>query len=164
MKYGGLLLGLIVLALIGCGGGGGGGGTGTSSSGSSSSGSTGGGSQPGRRVVGDGTDAGIPGVIVQYFSAAGQLILQDTSDGGGYFRNTVPETARAFNLVQSSIPAGFYNYTFSYGGKFYDPTQSTCRAPLPGITLGPTTPFPLGDVRLFYQSGPPPLPYPSGCQ
>lgn len=112
------------------------------------------------RVVQDGTQSGIAGIIVAFYNSTGSEVARVTTGADGRFTRLVPTSARRFHLIASSIPAAYYK-AFSYAGTRYTPLVPSCSVPLPTLTAGQTYAMPVS-VMVPSAAEPPPPP-PNGC-
>jgi hypothetical protein len=151
----GLFAFFVLLAIIlGCGGGGGG----------PINGTNGTIPPPGTNVQGkvvvQGGVIGVPGIVVQFFNAAGGQIAQTTTLEGGIFYANVPPGAVRFHLDPASINPSAYYRAYWYSNKNYSALIPSCRAPMPAYTQTSITH--LAEIRIPSTSQPPPPP-PDGC-
>ena len=112
------------------------------------------------RVVQDGTQSGIAGIVVAFYNSTGSEVARVTTGADGRFSRLVPTSARRFHLIPSSIPAAYYKQ-FSYAGTRYTPLVPSCSVPLPTLTAGQTYAMPVS-VMIPSAAEPPPPP-PNGC-
>ncbi len=111
------------------------------------------------RVVEEGSSFGISGVIVRFYTAAGALAGQASTNSTGNFTTNIQSTATQLHVDATSIPLG-YHRSYTYQSKIYSPLISTCKAPLPALGAGTTT----VPTILIPSAGTPPPPPPTGCR
>jgi len=112
----------------------------------------------------DGLGDNVPGVTIDFYDVASNLVGTSVTQFDGTFRAAVPSTAVTFEVDKALIPAGYYK-EYLYGSNWYLP-QGNCRAPLPSLTGGVTTAL-SGAITLppttFNGANLPPPPPPSPC-
>jgi hypothetical protein len=115
------------------------------------------------RIV-DGYGGNVPTLEVDFYDGASNLVGTSISQWNGTFRASVPATATTFEIKKASIPITFYKEYF-YINKWYLPL-GFCRAPLPALSNGTTTPL-IGNITVPPTShngtGTAPPPPPSPC-
>lgn len=112
------------------------------------------------KVVIDGTQAGIPNVIVTFYNAAGSEVARATTNAGGNFSGQVPITARRWHILASSLSSSYYK-AYSYAGIRYSALVPTCTVPLPTLVAG--TSYNLPGLIMVPNTAQPPPPPPNGC-
>jgi ABC-type glycerol-3-phosphate transport system substrate-binding protein len=138
------LLGLMALALAGCGGGG------------SSSPPV---NTPTISLTGTVKDTGSPSapVVNALVSIVGTSQTTHTDSGGHFSFVSVPATSKAFTVGNPN--AGTYFSYANYGGKLYD--LILCTMPLPTLHTGTNA---IGEVDILLGgNNPPPPPLTNGC-
>lgn len=112
------------------------------------------------RVISGTTFAGVGNVPIEFRDAGGTVVAITSTFSTGYFSAAVPATATRFHLRNTGFPFGFHKqYTFN--GKSYAVTITTCSAPLPAISANTNTTLPTNIV--IPPSFQPPPPPPDGC-
>lgn len=140
------LLGLMAMALAGCGGGGGGSSTPVTPPGTTNVSITG--------TVKDTSTNGAP-VVNALVSIVGTSLSTRTDASGHFTFTTVPNTAKAFT-ISNPDPSSYFSYA-NFGGKFYD--IIACTLPLPALHTGTNT---ISEVDLYIGGASPPPPPPTG--
>ena len=108
--------------------------------------------------------AGVSGVTVIYYNAAGTEIGRAKSATDGRLRFSIPTTATRFKLDFSAVDPGATKYVrqFAYNGIDYSTVISGCYATLPTLATGVTANLATEIVVYQVIAGSPPPP-PDGC-
>ncbi len=109
----------------------------------------------------DGTQIGIPNVIVAFYNGSGSEVNRATTQADGSFSLQVPTSARRFHVIASSISSSYYK-AYTYSTLRYSALINTCTAPLPTLTAGQVLNLP--SFIDLPSTGDPPPPPPNGCQ
>jgi hypothetical protein len=112
------------------------------------------------RVVVDGTQSGIPGVIIGFYNSSGSEVARATTNISGNFSGQVPISARRWHVIPTSLTASYYKQ-YTYAGIRYSALVPTCTVPLPTLTAG--VPYNLPGLVQIPSTTEPPPPPPNGC-
>lgn len=108
----------------------------------------------------DENDVNISGAEVEFFSSAGTLVGETTSNSTGQFEANVPTSAVGFSVQLSSLSSTYYNQ-YLYNSLGYTITVGNCLTSLPKLTLNKTTSLPYQIVAIPISLGAPAPP--DGC-
>lgn len=107
----------------------------------------------------------VSGAILTFYNSSLVEVAEVKTAYNGYFRASVPNTARVANFKAFSLPKAKYFRSFSYAGKRYTVLETTCSVAIPTPVNGTTSSLGVFTVDAAFTgniANPPPPP-PDGC-